>query len=126
MNAQHPSTCGEEAIVSRSRATFCCTLKRAAAFLHPLGLDGYIGSFAGRLYEFNQLCDVGAVLLVFLAIPHAVAYSALRMDAMRAARLRVTQFARRDNNSETYDLQTSQLVMGSDQVTTAFDPVAPA
>jgi hypothetical protein len=51
---------------------------------HPLGLDGYIGFFARRLYGFDGLCDASAVLLMFLVIFHAVSYSALRMDAMRS------------------------------------------
>ena len=53
-----------------------------------------LGFFARRLYGFEGLCDVSAVLLVFLAIPHAVSYSASQMDAMRAPHFVSHDFAR--------------------------------
>jgi hypothetical protein len=59
---------------------------------HALGLDGYIGFFARRLYWFEGLCDVSAVLLVFLIITHAPSYSGLQTEAMRRHPLRIARF----------------------------------
>jgi hypothetical protein len=59
---------------------------------YALGLDCYIGFFARRLYRFEGLCDVSAVLLALLTIPHAPSYSALQTVAMRRPLLHIARF----------------------------------
>jgi hypothetical protein len=43
----------------------------------------------------RHLCDVSAVLLVFLTFPHAPSYSSLRTEAMRGPYFLSHDFARR-------------------------------